>query len=62
MKIIKKDSIKKILNQLKINDKILDTIRKKQSIIIRLDSINKSYRLQLKKGYNNCIYYQLLKF
>jgi len=62
MKIIKKSGIKKILEQLKVNNTIIDTMKKKQSILIDLEKFGEKYKIQVRKGLNSCYYYQLLKF
>jgi len=61
MQIIKKDRIKKVLNQLNVNDTVLEKVKSGGSLLIGLEKFNKKYKIQVRKGYNGCYYYQLLK-
>jgi len=61
MQIIKKDSIKEVLRKLNIDYTVLEKVKSGGSLLIGLEKFNKKYKIQVRKGYNGCYYYQLLK-
>jgi len=61
MQIIKKDSIKEVLRKLNIDYTVLAKVKSGGSLLIGLEKFNKKYKIQVRKGYNGCYYYQLLK-